>query len=482
MKKHSLSLASLVLFFVSIAFFTSCKRINEATELGGDLVPPVDNITTFDTTLTVETFNELFTDANDSLRVLYTDQQFLGHISNDPLFGKTTAQMFFELKPLVYPFSFAAAKDSMYIDSVVLVLGYAQTYGDSVTPQRFQVYQLDQSNDFRRDSSYLLRKNNLTYSNLLGTATVAPNTLNDSITLFRERAANQLRIKLNNSFGTALLQQDTATTFKTDSAFRAFNKGFAVVPDVNFGGNAVMGFNLTDTNTKLAVYYKFDKGGVRDTAVSYLKFNAGISAAANYVQRDYNGTPLASTVGGTTPDNLLFIQNYPGTYANINIPGLRFLTNRVVHRAELVVEEVFDPSDVKFPTPTALYLDAFDSAKAAFRAIPYDFNLLSASSTNAEAFGAYGKATTSLNGEPIRKWTFNLSTYVQNVVSGKERVHQLRLSAPYDLFELYKTRTSTTDVSAPIPINPTSTIGRVRVGGGNHPTQPMRLRIIYSRI
>ena len=34
--------------------------------LGGDLIPAVDNINTFDTTLTVEAFNDLFHLATDS--------------------------------------------------------------------------------------------------------------------------------------------------------------------------------------------------------------------------------------------------------------------------------------------------------------------------------------------------------------------------------------------------------------------------------
>ena len=54
-----------------------------------------------------------------------TDDQILGNISNDPLFGKTNAKMFLELKPESYPWSFSEVynKDSLYIDSVVLVLG-----------------------------------------------------------------------------------------------------------------------------------------------------------------------------------------------------------------------------------------------------------------------------------------------------------------------------------------------------------------------
>jgi hypothetical protein len=51
------------LYFIAIAasvtvLFSACRKINEATELGGGLIPPVDNITTFDTSITIQAFND----------------------------------------------------------------------------------------------------------------------------------------------------------------------------------------------------------------------------------------------------------------------------------------------------------------------------------------------------------------------------------------------------------------------------------------
>jgi hypothetical protein len=44
----------------------SCRKINEATTLGGGLIPIVDNIYTFDTTLEVQAFNDTFSIATDT--------------------------------------------------------------------------------------------------------------------------------------------------------------------------------------------------------------------------------------------------------------------------------------------------------------------------------------------------------------------------------------------------------------------------------
>lgn len=77
----------------TVLLFSACKKLNEATDLGGDLIPPIDNINTFDTILTIEGFNDIFADNKDSIFSNGVDEHFLGRIDNDPLFGKTDARL-----------------------------------------------------------------------------------------------------------------------------------------------------------------------------------------------------------------------------------------------------------------------------------------------------------------------------------------------------------------------------------------------------
>src|SRR5207237_7603158 len=118
---------------------------------------------------------------------------------------------------------------------------------DTVTPQSVSIYEIDQASDFRRDSSYLIRQNNITYSNLLGTGTYTPLNLDDSIHLFKDSASHQLRIKLDDAFGQLLLAYDSFSSgsnnaFYSDSTFNLKFKGFAIVPGGT--GNALIGFNI----------------------------------------------------------------------------------------------------------------------------------------------------------------------------------------------------------------------------------------------
>jgi hypothetical protein len=497
--KHKHLVITLGAIITSTLFLlNSCRKINEATTLGGGLIPPVDNINTFDTTLEVEAYNELFTLLNDSTRVSYNANQVLGYVSNDPLFGQTDARMFLELKPTSYPFTFANLPDSVTIDSVVLILQSAGVWGDTNVNQTVNVYELDQANSFRNDTSYLVRQNNLTYSHLLGSRTFAPSILNDSISAYLDsNTVNQLRIRLDNSFGTRLIKYDTSAAnnpYLTDSAFRTKFKGFAL--QAQAGGNALMEFNLTGANTKLGIYYKYEKKTATnqdpDTAVAYFNFKpyetygTASSASANYVIRDYSGAPIQAVQGGTTPDQQVFIQNTPGSFARIRIPGLSGLSNRVVHRAELIMEQIYDISDSTFPARN-LMLDVYDPSLSSYRFMPYDFTFDLQGTPALGAFGSGAVNSKNQAGQNIKTWHFNLSRYVQNVVNGHEQVFEMRLFAPYYINDIYKPTINSTTARTSVTVNGTVGQGRVRLYGGD-PTVPatnpqrMRMRIVYSKL
>lgn len=505
-KKFYFFCVSLIL--AVLIFFSSCRKINEATELGGGLIPPVDYIHTFDTLINTFAYNDSFGLVNDSLRLGKNDEYFMGLISNDPIMGKTDAKVFFELKPFYYPFTFGNTNpDSLYLDSVVLVMSYVETYGDTNALQQVNVYEVDNNlsvNNFRPDSFYLVRENNITYSNLLGSRMFTPSVLNDSVFAFRDTTAGQLRIRLNNSFGQRLLEYDSSSNILTgayadDSVFRSKFRGFAVE---SVSGNAIMGFNLADTSkTKLAIYYRYTKNGKDDTTVANFTFNASgndftggfdlshYSAAANYVTRDYNGTPfLASLNNGTVSDQHLFIQNNPGTYTYIKIPDLAQVSNRALYRAELIVEQDYDPSDNSFTPPNLMYLDAYDdsvSSNFKFRTVPYDLEFDVNGNPNLASFGSFPYTEQDLSGNPIKVWRFNITRYVQNYLTGELPLYDFRLSSPVVIKENYAVPPSS-DFVLSVYVNPSIAKGRVRLigstGAGDINPRRMRLRLIYSRL
>lgn len=447
----------------------------------------MDNITTFDTFLSIQAFNDTFGLANDSQYLSRSAEHFLGLINTDPFFGKTDARMFFELKPALYGTYPFARKDSVKIDSIVLVLNYLETYGDTNTAQQIKVYELDQSNNFRSDSAYLIRKENFTYNTAAPLSIPGqiffPRNLNDSVKAFRDTTKNQLRIKLDTNFARRLFNYDTSNAYKTDSIFRANFKGFALRSEGS--GNAIMGFDFGSANTKLAIYYKIPKQGstVIDSNMVYYFFFTSLSAAAQYVKRDYTGTPLQASLGGATQDPVVYLQGSPGTFATVKIPDLGTLSNRLIHRAELIVEQLYDINDSTFYAPEVLYLDASDptiTSNYKYRTIPYDL-AYTPSGFDFRSLGCLPVYAKDAFGNSIKTWRFNISRYVQHVLTHTQSLYDLRLSAPFTLNESYGIPPGT-DVVYPMFLNPTVAKGRIRVGGGNHPTQRMRLRLIYSKL
>jgi hypothetical protein len=148
------------------------------------------------------------------------------------------------------------------------------------------------------------------------------------------------------------------------------------------------------------------------------------------------------------------------------------------------MEQVYDPiSDPNFAVPNYLYLDAFDTAKQLYRTIPFDFTIDATGNYNSTSFGMVAQNSFDASSNPIKVWKFNITRYVQNFLTQREPLYDLRLTAPYLLKDIYRSgATSSSDVDQYFSFNPDILAGRVRLGGGNHPTQRMRLRIIYTKI
>ena len=365
-------IGSLIVF--SALLFSQCTKI-KGTDIGAELLPIVDNIVTFDTTFEVITTTyvtpdslmpRIGRDANGN-----AGQYILGHISNDPQFGKTTASIFFELLPPAFPYFFQNTSDSLYLDSAVLCLRWTNTFGDTNAIQSINVHRITEL--IRVDTVYNTSKS-VRYGDLIGSKTFAPKILDDSIYTFRQTRVNQLRIQLNNSFARSLLAFDTSarSPYYNDTIFRDFFKGFALIPQTNgSSANAIMSFAMSDTSTHLRIYYKYDKNGIRDTTYRDFRFNSLYpGAGVNNVKRVYNGSEASLHIGDKPRgDSLVYLQAAPGTYSLVQIPGLNEFKqkkgNVMVHLAKLSMEEVETPGRRPnlFGTPEFLYLEYLDTIK-----------------------------------------------------------------------------------------------------------------------
>jgi hypothetical protein len=142
----------------------------------------------------------------------------------------------------------------------------------------------------------------------------------------------------------------------------------------------------------------------------------------------------------------------------------------------------------KMREPNYLLLSTYDSTGRIKTNVPNDFIISSAGEPNTGNFGGF-PILRDVNGMIVRSYNFDITRFVQGIVTRKDSAKTLFLSAPandslkytepYPIVSLSRRFFITTAISNNIAN------GRVRLGGGGlSPNNPyrMRLRIIYSRI
>ncbi len=466
-----------LLILLASSLFTSCTRINESTSLGGDLIPPVDNINTFEAFLTAEADNRLMI---DTTKVYYNDDLAIGHVS-DPEFGTTHADAYFNISHpnyFVYPYY---NRDSVKIDSVVLSLSYQASYGDTNSNLTLRVFEISQNAGFNDTTLYRYSHPDFaTTGNELGNKTFQVKRLSDSITFIRKRdtskLANVIRIKLDSNFGRRLASYDTTNTsnggYRNDSTFKRLFRGFAIKADQV--GNALVYINPTDVlKNKLTVYFRYTKNGMTDTTqADYFHATGG---QANLVRRTPGGNWLAYLNNGIPNDDKLYIPSSPGSLAQIRIPGLDTYQNVVVHRAELIATPLPSLQSGTFPLPFGLFMDRI--SPRGDTAFTFDNDMLL--SNNFSAF-TYDIATFGGKLRSDSTYRFNITRYVQSMVTQRLRNDSLRLYIPLRAFlysPAYRQRNQ-------LYVTDRVAYGRMILAGGNHPdaTKRLRLRLVYSKL
>ncbi len=491
--KHKFSLFSFYVVALCGVLIFSCKKINEATELGDGLIPAVDNITTFEQYLDIESNNVLFNDTN---KVALDDYLALGYL-NDPEFGQTNAKGYFDLGMNSYMNNPFVHKDSvLFVDSVVLSLSYNSYYGDTNAVQTLRVYELAQNSAFKDTAAYQYNQTDfLTTGPQLGSKSFQVKALNDTAVLIRakdtNRVVNVIRINLDNSLGNRLVQFDTTTGpnggFRSDSAFKKLIKGLAIVPDN--AGNALSYIDATDiSKTGLIVYFRKKNGtGVIDTTSTAFGHYSGrrpyTSAPtvfsvgqANIINRTPGGNYLTYLNNGIPLDDKIYLQTSPGSYASIRIPALDTFKNSVIHRAEIIITPIVTAQSNIFTYPSALVMDNVSAAMDTAYTFDTDMGVsLSSETSFSYSFSSFGGLI-----KADSTYRFNIARYIQSIVTKKVPNRKLRVYAPV---RAYMYSPTLARIGA-LFINDKVANGRIAVAGGNYADTPkrLRMRIVYSKI
>lgn len=498
MFKRFLPTALIGYLFVVIVNW-GCTKL-DTTGLGSDLIPVVDNVNTFRDTLDILSTQGIF---DDTFKITTSVSNVLGSINNDVLFGSTKADMYVQMKPLAFPYYFGGAGDTLVaVDSVVLCLAYAGAWGDTNSLQQLQVYQVDNQGFADSPTNY----RNIKYQPGTFPTPISPivsvdiRKLDDTIRLRKDSVINQIRLKLDATFAQQLFTRDSLpaagnNAFRTDSIFRRFYNGFAI-KSMGGTGNALMYISLTDARSRLEVYYKrkLSGTGVLDTTRSSFSVllsettNNLRSASSNYVERSYSGNVTAPS------PNQLYMMTGPGTYANLKILNLENLSNRIVHRAEIYMEQDPDNAtqDSIFSPPSYMYLDLVDTGTTKWKPLYYDLNPNESydpdykkpffpyypvnSGVNFGYFGGFARWRYNYLGQKVVYYTINITRHVQQIVTKGTPNYTMRLFPAYNFsYPQY-----TAGLSTFLGYNNPLANGRIRLKSGSYPDENLKMKMIIT--
>jgi hypothetical protein len=427
--------AFLLILTILIAF--SCKK--DLNLVGLDLVSPEELLKLgYSDTVQITAY----TVKEDSVKTANLSYALLGSM-NDPIFGKTTADWYSQIRLATEPTQFGT---SPVFDSAFLLLPYSGAYGDTLSNMTLRVYKLI---DDIVDSVHKYSNNSVQYDDEipLGEITFAPHPY-DSAYFNGEKQLPYLRIQLNSAFGSQMVMSDTSDLASNAKFVKAF-KGIAIIsePQQGVGQGAILRMAISSGSSRIDMYYH----NATDTSTYSFGLNSDCLRFNHFDHDNYNGASplLKQQLEGDTSlgTQFLFTQTMGGMRVKIKFPNLKnwFKDQKVIiNDAQLVLTNSSTSTTFNPPSTLSLYPIADDGTLNPVALPDY-------SETITGFFGGSYNAS-------AKTYTFRLTHYVQQVLTGVQDNNGLFLFIPLS----------------------SVTGGRLVLNGTGSPTSGMKLYLKYT--
>ncbi len=383
------------LFALTSLLFGSCKK---PTDLQADGLLPEEDVLYANQTDTASIVS--YTVREDTLSTDELSACLLGSY-NDETFGRTLASFSTQ-------FALSGANpnfpETFEVDSVIFSVAYTGYSYGSLGEGYLSVKEL--SADLPKTSSFNSAYNApVLNENLLANPSqmfqFRPKTY-----LFgtEDSLAPQLRLPLKNSLGTRLLQPTDTSALDSDANFQAYFKGLKV--EAGSYPLGVVALDLTNINSKITVYYRYDNGGAADT--TFYEFPVTSDCGRySHLQHFYQFASQPELQNLANVDTLanqgmLYLQAGAGTKVKLELPhllDLQMSEGRIINKAELVVPYEPDPKYA----PTSQIFVFYQNSEGTLVALPDQFS------------GNIGGGVEEAN----KRYRLNITQYVQKVISGE---------------------------------------------------------------
>ena len=392
------NLTGAILLLLVVAW--GCKQGDQT--LGVDLLPGVKILDTRYHQEKTSISTSVYTDTK--IRVDRPKYNLLGSF-NDPVFGRTDASFVAQFR---LPF-YRAFLPTAAIDSAVLIMTYKTIYGDTVSSQNLQVYELASSLNY--EAKYLSSFNvgNLAATEPIGTGNFIPKFRTDSTKV--DTTTQVIRVRLKNSFGSSLLGIDSLNLASSDLFLNVFKGLYIRSTPISRKGtlvsiiNAPMA-NTTESNPRIFLYYHDAKS---DTLSYGCEITTNSANVASYVH-DYSNAKFYTNLNKeNNTDSLIYIQPAGGIKSKILVPSLstwKDSANYAINKATLTFHADTIMSDSRrYEMPKRLYLTLDSLGTEIF---PADSKLSSS------YYGGFYDATTAT-------YSFNVTQHLQQIITGKKQ-------------------------------------------------------------
>ncbi len=394
-----------LLLLAGFLMFITLISCNKQPEKIGDGIQPDRNLlnVSYSDTAGIVAYSE----TEDSIRTDAVTTIMAGSI-NDPVFGTTVAGFYSQFRLSSTAPSFGT---NPVADSLVLQIAYSGSYGDTTLEQTFRVYELTE--DIFVDSSYYSASFKQT-DNIDYTAFTHLPHPEAPFAFGGDTLDPMIRLRLSD-INTQLMQKlITATEADLDSntSFQSYFKGLYVTAEPSVSGGSISYFSLSNSNTRLILYYKNDE----EDSLSYSYYVTTADEHYNVFNHNQyqNASPglIHQVINHDTllGDNLLYLQSMSGIKTRIRFPKLwerpEFINKTIiVNEAKLFISGI--EKDETFTAPANLVLVSDDGDGS--------YTVLDDQLEGSSYFGGEYKSS-------VNEYQFRLTKYVQDMLlNGKDR-------------------------------------------------------------
>ncbi len=406
--KRKIAYKYLLIFWIitTVAFFTAC---NEPNDLGMELLPTSDLIEVKN--LVEKNSISSYTYTEGPVRTDEPSKSLLGSFY-DPVFGKTTINFATQFRLQDFPEYGTNAE----ADSVKLFLYYRLIYGDTITPQKFKIYELESPLDVDQNYNQDVNLKELASAQLIGQVDYTPVVRQDSAS--QDTFYQLITIPLDNSFGQKLVDADSLQMVNNDVFLEYFKGLYIEAEEQTTPGGTILTLEAASSGdfqgSALVVYYNNDENKAEDEPDTLLNpyVITRFSARVNSIEHDYSGTSFEASLNvDSGDDSLIYVQATGGLKSKIYIDGItswKDSANIGINKAELVFQVDTIASEVdKYQPPLQLLFTVLDEEGTEF--LPSDYSF---SSTY------YGGGLRS-----DYTYRFNITQHLQQIIEGVAENH-----------------------------------------------------------